>query len=35
MGSVTDQVDWFKSEGLIKDSISTETLVDSSYVEMI
>ena len=35
MGSVTDQVDWFKSEGLIKDSISTETLDDSSYVEMI
>lgn len=35
MGSVTDQVDWFKSEGLIKDGISTETLVDSSYVEMI
>lgn len=35
IGSVTDQVDWFKSEGLIKDGISTETLVDSSYVEMI
>lgn len=35
MSSVTDQVDWFKSEGLIKDSITTETLVDPSYAEMI
>lgn len=35
MASVTDQVDWFKSEGLIKDSITTETLVDPSYVEMM
>lgn len=34
MGSVTDQVEWFKSEGLIKDSITTETLVDPSYAEM-
>lgn len=35
MGSVTDQLDWFKSEGLVKDTITAETLVDSSYVEMI
>lgn len=34
MGSVTDQVDWFKSEGLVKDSITTEVLVDPSYVEI-
>ncbi|MBJ6373103.1 ABC transporter substrate-binding protein [Sedimentitalea arenosa] len=34
MGSVSDQVEWFKSEGLIKDSITTETLVDPSYAEM-
>lgn len=35
MGSVTDQLDWFKSEGLVKDSITTETLVDPSYVEIM
>jgi NitT/TauT family transport system substrate-binding protein len=35
MKSVTDQVDWFKAEGLIKDSITTQTLVDPSYVEMM
>ena len=35
MSSVTDQIDWFKSEGLIKDSITTDTLVDPSYAEMI
>ncbi len=34
MGSVNDQVDWFKSEGLIKDSITVDTLVDTSYVEL-
>lgn len=34
MESVTDQVNWFKSEGLIKDSITTDTLVDSSYADM-
>ncbi|MFC3613753.1 ABC transporter substrate-binding protein [Lutimaribacter marinistellae] len=33
MGSVEDQLGWFKSEGLIKDEITTETLVDSSYVD--
>ncbi|MDK3073776.1 ABC transporter substrate-binding protein [Sedimentitalea sp. JM2-8] len=35
MGSVTDQLDWFRSEGLIKDGITTETLVDPSYAEMV
>jgi NitT/TauT family transport system substrate-binding protein len=35
MGSVTDQLDWFRSEGLIKDSITVETLVDPSYAEMV
>lgn len=35
LASVTDQVEWFKAEGLIKDSITAETLVDPSYVEMI
>ncbi|MEY8840655.1 ABC transporter substrate-binding protein [Cribrihabitans sp. XS_ASV171] len=33
MSSVEDQVGWFKSEGLIKEGITTETLVDTSYVE--
>ena len=35
MGSVNDQLGWFKSEGLIKDTITTEMLVDPSYVQMI
>lgn len=35
MGSVEDQLNWFKSEGLIKDTITTDTLVDPSYVEMM
>ena len=34
MASVQDQLSWFQSEGLVKDSITTETLVDGSYVEM-
>ena len=29
--SVKDQLDWFKSEKLVKDSITMDTLVDSSY----
>lgn len=33
--SVKDQLNWFKSEGLIKDSITFDTLVDPSYAEMI
>lgn len=32
MESINDQLSWFKSEKLIKDGITTETLVDSSYV---
>ncbi len=35
MASVEDQLSWFKAEGLVKDSITTEMLVDSSYVEVI
>ena len=31
MDSVKDQLDWFKSEKLVKDSITIDTLVDSSY----
>jgi len=31
--SVEDQLGWFKSEGLVKESVSMETLVDPSYVE--
>lgn len=34
MGSVNDQLGWFRSEGLIKDSVTAETLVDPSYAEM-
>ncbi|MHA6264667.1 ABC transporter substrate-binding protein [Arenibacterium sp. CAU 1754] len=35
MASVSDQLNWFKSEGLVKDSITTDTLVDPSYAEMM
>lgn len=35
MGSVTDQLNWFKAEGLVKDSITTDTLVDQTYVQTI
>lgn len=35
MASVQDQLDWFKSEGLVKDDIGIETLVDPSYVETV
>lgn len=31
--SVQDQLDWFKSEKLVKDSITFDTLVDSSYAD--
>jgi len=31
--SVMDQLNWFKSEGMVKDSITYETLVDDSYVK--
>ncbi|MFK7859535.1 MAG: ABC transporter substrate-binding protein [Granulosicoccus sp.] len=33
--SISNQLEWFKSEGLVKDSISLNTLVDSSYVETL
>ncbi len=33
--SVRDQLDWFRSEGLIKDGITFDTLVDPSYAPMI
>lgn len=35
MASVEDQLAWFKSEGLVKDTITMETLVDPSYVETV
>jgi len=31
--SVKDQLDWFKSEGMVKDGVTYETLVDDSYVK--
>jgi NitT/TauT family transport system substrate-binding protein len=31
--SIQDQLDWFKSEKLIKDNITIDTLVDSSYTK--
>lgn len=31
--SVQDQLDWFKSEKLVKDTITIDTLVDSSYAK--
>lgn len=33
MDNVKAQLDWFKSEGLVDDAITFETLVDDSYVE--
>jgi len=33
LASVQDQLDWFKSEKLIKDTITINTLVDSSYTQ--
>jgi len=35
MASVKDQLDWFKAEKLVKASITTDTLVDTSYVKII
>ncbi|ASJ70457.1 ABC transporter substrate-binding protein [Granulosicoccus antarcticus] len=35
LASIKDQLDWFKSEGLVKDSIDIDTVVDSSYVRII
>lgn len=33
--SIANQLEWFKAEGLVKDSITLDTLVDSSYVETL
>ncbi len=33
--SVKDQLSWFKSEGLVKERVSYETVVDDSYVKTI
>ncbi len=33
--SVLDQLDWFKSEGLVKDSITFETLVEPGFVKIM
>lgn len=33
IASVEDQLNWFKSEGLVKDRITMDTLVDASYVK--
>lgn len=33
--SVNNQLDWFKSEGLVKGTITTDTLVDQSYAQMM
>ncbi|MEM8691367.1 MAG: ABC transporter substrate-binding protein [Pseudomonadota bacterium] len=35
MASVEDQLNWFKLEKLVKESITTETLVDGSYAEIV
>lgn len=35
VGSIKDQMDWFKSEGLIDAGIAFETVVDTSYVQTI
>lgn len=33
IGSIEDQLEWFKSEGLVPAEVSMETLVDTSFVE--
>ena len=33
--SVQDQIDWFKAQGLVKDTITYDTLVDESFVEIV
>jgi hypothetical protein len=35
MASVADQLNWFKSEGLITSDIGVEKLVDPQYVQTI
>ena len=33
MASVSDQLEWFQSEGLVEESVTMDTLVDASYVD--
>lgn len=35
LDSCVEQLDWFKSEGMVKDSITNEQLFDTSYVKTI
>ena len=35
VSSVQQQLDWFKAEKLVKDSITLDTLVDKSYVKTL
>ncbi|MEL6966742.1 MAG: ABC transporter substrate-binding protein [Pseudomonadota bacterium] len=35
LASVQDQLAWFKSEGLVKDDVTIDMLVDQSYVKMV
>lgn len=35
VSSVEDQLNWYKSEGLIDDSVQLSTLLDTSYVETV
>jgi len=35
LGSLKDQLDWFKSEKMVKDTITAEMLFDTSYVKVL
>ena len=35
MASLVEQLEWFKSEGMVKDTITPAMLFDTSYVETI
>jgi NitT/TauT family transport system substrate-binding protein len=35
LGSLKDQLDWFKSEKMVKDTITPEMLFDTSYVKVL
>ncbi|MBI1621732.1 ABC transporter substrate-binding protein [Aquamicrobium zhengzhouense] len=35
LNSVTEQLDWFKAEGMVKGNITPEMLFDTSYVDVI
>ncbi|MGF9691764.1 ABC transporter substrate-binding protein [Rhizobium sp. 0TCS1.26] len=35
LGSCVEQLEWFKSEGMVKDAITNEQLFDTSYVKTI